>query len=120
MKLLSTSGAVLLPFASLVSAIQFKADDSGSIKSCSQQYAHGLMSYYEANATDLPKEQIGIFPEPHYWWEAGAVWGGLIEFTQFTGDQSYVKTIQQALTANYGPNNDVILPWKKAQEVSLR
>jgi hypothetical protein len=117
MKFLSTAGAVLLPFATFVSAIDFNAEDEASIKAATKQYAYGLMSYYKANATDLPKEKIGIFPDPHYWWEAGAAWGAMIEYSQFTDDQTYVKTLQQALVANYGPNNDIILPWKKAQEV---
>ena len=77
------------------------------------------MSFYVNNATDLPKEEIGIFPKPHYWWEAGAAWGGMIEYTQFTGDESYVKTLTQALAANYGPDNNIILPWRRDQQVSL-
>lgn len=120
MKLFSSAGAVLLPLASLARATDLRTDDEASVQSVSAQYAYGLMSYYKNNATNLPKEEIGFFPKPHYWWEAGAVWGGMIEYTKFTGDESYVKTVQQALTANYGPNNDILLPWKKDQEVSLR
>jgi hypothetical protein len=41
----------------------------------------------------------------------------MIEYSQFTGDSSNVLTITQALVANYGPNNDILLPWKKNQEV---
>ncbi|KAF2271584.1 uncharacterized protein EI97DRAFT_437692 [Westerdykella ornata] len=40
----------------------------------------------------------------------------MIEYTKFTGDTSYVKTLTRALVANYGPNNDILLPWKKDQE----
>ncbi|KAF1950883.1 hypothetical protein CC80DRAFT_218074 [Byssothecium circinans] len=112
----TTTGAVLLPLAAVVSAIDFNPNDDGSIKSCSQQYAHGLMSEYKYNATDLPKSKIGYFPKPHYWWESGAIWGGLIEFTQIFGDTSYVKTVQQALVANYGPKNDVIMDDKRDQQ----
>jgi len=77
------------------------------------------MTHYTNNATGLPKEEIGIFKKPHYWWEAGAAWGGLIEYTQLTGDGSYVKTLTQALEANYGPKNDIILPWRRDQQVCI-
>jgi mannan endo-1,6-alpha-mannosidase len=39
----------------------------------------------------------------------------MIEYSQFTGDDSHVKTLQQALTANYGPDNDFILSYRKGQ-----
>jgi mannan endo-1,6-alpha-mannosidase len=73
------------------------------------------MSLYKNNATNTPAEDIGIWPQPHYWWEGGAAWGGMIEYSQFTGDTSHVKTLQQALTANYGPDNDFILSYRKSQ-----
>jgi mannan endo-1,6-alpha-mannosidase len=75
------------------------------------------MSLYKNNGTNTAKEDIGTWPQPHYWWEGGASWGGMIEYTQFTGDDSHVKTLQQALTANYGPENDFILEHKKSQTV---
>lgn len=74
------------------------------------------MSSYKNNGSDIPDTEIGVFPKPHYWWFSGAVWGGLVEFTNIFDDKTYVKNIQQALVANYGPNKDIILPWKKDQE----
>ncbi|KAF2733443.1 hypothetical protein EJ04DRAFT_553369 [Polyplosphaeria fusca] len=109
-------GAALLPLASLVSGLEFKPDDESSILSVTSNYAFGVMSYYKNNATNLPKEEIGVFPKPHYWWEAGAAWGGLIEYSMFTGDESHVDTLTQALVANYGPKNDIILPWRRDEE----
>ncbi|KAF2001881.1 glycoside hydrolase family 76 protein [Amniculicola lignicola CBS 123094] len=116
MKFFFSIGAVLLPFAALVSGVELNADDEASIKEATAKYAHGLMSLYKNNATDTPETEIGIFPKPLYWWEAGAAWGAMVEYTQLTGDESYVGTLQQALVANYGPENDIILPWKKDQE----
>ncbi|KAF2178207.1 glycoside hydrolase family 76 protein [Zopfia rhizophila CBS 207.26] len=114
MKFFLSLGAVLLPLAT--QAIELNVDDESSIKSVAAKYAHGLMSYYKNNASDTPKEDVGIFPKPHYWWEAGAAWGGMIEYSQFTEDSSYVDTVTQALVANFGPNNDILLPWRKSQE----
>jgi rhamnogalacturonyl hydrolase YesR len=53
----------------------------------------------------------------YYWWEAGAAWGGMIEYTKSTGDDSYVKSLHKALVANYGPDKNLLLPWKKDQTV---
>ncbi|KAF2465508.1 uncharacterized protein BDR25DRAFT_306638 [Lindgomyces ingoldianus] len=116
MKFFLSYGAVLLPFTSFVSGIEFNPDDEASIRSVTAKYAAGLMSYYKNGAPGTPENDVGIFPKPHYWWEAGAAWGGLIEYTSFTGDKSYVNTLTQALVSNYGPNNDILLPWRKDQE----
>ncbi|KAF1833751.1 hypothetical protein BDW02DRAFT_526971 [Decorospora gaudefroyi] len=116
MKLFSTAGAVLLAsLAATAGGIKFDPEDEASMLSATKQYAYGLMSLYKNNETTTAKEDIGILPQPYYWWEAGAMWGSLVEFSQFTGDESHVKTIQQALTANYGPENDFILSYRKGQ-----
>lgn len=112
----ATLGAVLLPFFALTAGgVDFNPEDEASIKAAARTYAYGLMELYKNNATGTPTQDLGIWPQPHYWWEGGAAWGGLIEYTQFSGDESHVKTLQQALTANYGPDNDFILSYRKSQ-----
>ncbi|KAJ4989471.1 glycosyl hydrolase family 76 [Stagonosporopsis vannaccii] len=116
MKIFATVGAVLLPFiATTASAVELDPENEVSIKAAARTYAYGLMELYKNNATGIPKEDIGIWPQPLYWWQGGAAWGGVIEYSQFSGDASHVKTMQQALTANYGPNNDFILEYRKSQ-----
>ncbi|KAF3006480.1 hypothetical protein E8E13_004013 [Curvularia kusanoi] len=116
MKFYATLGAVLLPFiTSTANGIELDPENEASIKAAAQTYAYGLMDLYQGNATGTAVENIGIWPQPHYWWEGGAAWGGLIEYTQFSGDDSHVKTLQQALTSNYGPNNDFILSYRRSQ-----
>ena len=111
-------GAGLPLLASLVSAVDLDPDSDASIKAATRQYAFGLMSYYKGNESGLSKEDIGVFPKPpYYWWEAGAAWGGMIEYTRFTDDTSYVGTLHQALVTNYGPDNNILLDWKRDQEV---
>jgi mannan endo-1,6-alpha-mannosidase len=117
MRSFSTIGAVLLPLAAAVGAVELKVDDEASLKAAISQYANGLMSYYKANASGLPAEEVGYIPKPHYWWESGALWGSMVEYTNIVGDESYVKTIQQGLTANYGPENNFILDYKRDQTV---
>jgi mannan endo-1,6-alpha-mannosidase len=41
----------------------------------------------------------------------------MIEYSMFTGDNSHIKTLQQALTGNYGPANDFILDYRRGQTV---
>lgn len=60
---------------------------------------------------------MGLFPQPIYWYEAAAVWSGLVDYTQFTGDMQYVSTVQKALVAQVGPNNDYMPPNQTKSEV---
>lgn len=72
MKAFATLGAVLLPFiASTATGIELNPDDEASIKAAARTYAYGLMELYQGNATGTAIENIGIWPQPHYWWEGG-------------------------------------------------
>ncbi|CAE7179212.1 hypothetical protein CFE70_006030 [Pyrenophora teres f. teres 0-1] len=116
MKYFTTTGAVLLSvLTATAGGIKFDPEDEASILSATKQYATNLMSIYKGGAPNTAKEDVGIWPQPHYWWEGGAAWGGMIEYSQFTGDNSYIQVLQQALTANYGPANDFILSYRKSQ-----
>jgi mannan endo-1,6-alpha-mannosidase len=111
------AAVVLAAFLPLSFSIQFNPDDEGSIKDACSTYAKGLMSYYKNGAPNTASEKIGTFPSPdYYWWEAGAIWGGVIEYSTLIGDAAYDDTVVQALVANSGPNKDIILPWMKSQE----
>lgn len=72
MKVFATLGAVLLPFiASTATGIEFDPTDEASIKAAARTYAYGLMELYKGNATGTKIEDIGIWPQPYYWWEGG-------------------------------------------------
>jgi mannan endo-1,6-alpha-mannosidase len=71
-----------------------------------------MMTYYTGN-------QSGIYnipgllaqpPDGYYWWEAGAMWGSMIDYWHITGDDSYNPTITEALLFQTGPNNDYMPP----------
>lgn len=32
------------------------------------------MSWYSNNQSNAPATAVGTFPQPLYWWEAGAIW----------------------------------------------
>lgn len=68
------------------------------------------MSYYKNNASGTATTAVGTLPAPLYWWEAGAVWGGMIDYWAYTNDTSYNPTITQALLAQVGPDNNYMPP----------
>ncbi|KAH5025172.1 hypothetical protein HBI25_075620 [Parastagonospora nodorum] len=109
------TGAALLVLASTARAVDLDPESEESILAASKQYAAGLMALYQGGAEGTAIENVGIWPQPHYWWEGGAAWGGMIEYSMFTGDDSFTKTLQQALTANYGPANNFILDYRRSQ-----
>ncbi|KAK0247505.1 i-AAA protease yme1 [Friedmanniomyces endolithicus] len=83
---------------------------SASIRDASAMLAYDLMSYYQNNQSSTAVTAIGTLPAPLYWWEAGAVWGGMIDYWAYTNDTSYVHTVQQALLAQVGPKDDYMMP----------
>lgn len=61
------------------------------------------MKYYTGNETgDVP----GNLPQPYYWWEAGAVFGGLIDYYYYTGDDQYNDITSEALLFQAAPTED--------------
>ncbi|KAL2005198.1 hypothetical protein VTN00DRAFT_3048 [Thermoascus crustaceus] len=107
-----SSWATLLSAALLamqaVQAIQINLDDPDSIKKASKAVATEMMSYYTGmNPGDVP----GNLPAPYYWWEAGAMFGALIDYWFYTGDSTWNDITTQGMlwqaspTANFMPPN---------------
>lgn len=47
---------------------------------------------------------LGKFPyPPFFWWLSGAVWGGMVEYTEYTGDESYRNVTHEALVSQISP-----------------
>lgn len=67
-----------------------------------------MLTYYTGNQ---PGQTAGLLPGPYYWWEAGAMFGQLINYWQLTGDTQYNEIITQAMLhqigdkKNYMPDN---------------
>ncbi|KAI8956820.1 glycoside hydrolase family 76 protein [Daldinia sp. FL1419] len=81
--------------------VDFSSDSS--IKSAASTIAYGLVKYYTGNNTgDVP----GNLPDPYYWWEAGAMFGTLIDYAAFTGDKTYNDITFQALQHQVGDDAD--------------
>lgn len=54
---------------------------------------------------DRPGDVPGNLPDPYYWWECGAMFGGLIDYWYYTGDSQYNNITVQAMQHQIGDYN---------------
>ena len=101
-------GIALFLGLQMASALELNVDDASSIQRAASQVAHGLMNYYKGNESGyIP----GILPEPYFWWEAGAMFGSLIDYWRYTGDSTYNEIVSEAMlwqassTRDFMPRN---------------
>jgi mannan endo-1,6-alpha-mannosidase len=76
-----------------------------------------MMTYYKGN---LSGQTPGILPGPpstpailnagYFWWEAGAMWGSLMDYWYYTGDTTYNDVTIQGMLFQTGPNDDYLPP----------
>lgn len=64
----------------LAAAIQIDVNNTNSVKAASRTLAFGVQSWYHNNVSGTPATAVGTLPAPFYWWEAGAVWGGMVDY----------------------------------------
>jgi len=67
------------------------------------------MKYYTGNVTNTT-DTIAVLPAPLYWWEAGAMWGAMMDYFHLTNDPSYTEVTTQALLSQVGPLSDYMVP----------
>lgn len=62
-----------------------------------------MMTMYPGNKTGgIP----GLLGDPYYWWEAGAMFGALIDYWHYTGDTTYNPVSTEALLWQVGDDDD--------------
>ncbi|KAI5865583.1 glycoside hydrolase family 76 protein [Durotheca rogersii] len=89
--------------AGVTGAITVDFNDDRSIKDAASTVAFGLVKYYTGNNTgDVP----GNLPDPYFWWEAGAMFGTLIDYWFYTGDDTYNAITTQAMLHQTGEDRD--------------
>ncbi|KAL2054423.1 hypothetical protein ABVK25_005171 [Lepraria finkii] len=93
--------------ATVAQAIQLNVTDTDSIRTAASTIAYNMMTYYTGNFTG---NEPDLLPQPYYWWEAGAMWGGMVEYWHYTGDTSYNSVVAQAILAQKSPTNDFLMP----------
>lgn len=108
--MLTITLAALGALSTLANAIDLRVNSTASIRNASSTVAYGLMSWYHNNQSSTAETAVGTFPQPLYWWEAGAVWGGMIDYFAYTNDSSYNPTVTQALQAQVGPDDNYMPP----------
>lgn len=67
-----------------------------------------MMSYYTGNLTGN-EENVGLLPAPYYWWQAGAMWGTMVQYWFYTGDTSYNEVVAAAILSQASPTNDFMV-----------
>ena len=95
--------ALALAAAYQIEATTLNINGNPAIQGTAATLAQNLMGYY--NEAD-----VGVLPQPYYWWESGAMWGGLIDYWHYTGDASYNDAASKALLAQAGPTLDFMGP----------
>ncbi|KAI1209880.1 glycoside hydrolase family 76 protein [Annulohypoxylon truncatum] len=109
MHMKSVRAAALAAAATVTLPKDININDTSSIRSVASTLAWELMAWYSGNVTNTPTT-IAVFPEPYYWWEAGAAWGAMLDYSHYTGDSSYDDVISQALLSQVGPKFDFMVP----------
>lgn len=66
-----------------------------------------MMKYYSGNLTGGTP---GLLPGPYYWWEAGAMFGSMIDYWYYTGDATYNDVVTQAMLFQVGPDDNYMPP----------
>ena len=99
--------------APLALAIQISLDSEDSIKDAAKTIATDMMSFYDG---EEPGKTPGLLPggeacNPaipgvYCWWQAGAMFGGLINYWQYTGDDTWVGQTQRAIQHQRGADNN--------------
>ncbi|KAK2855592.1 hypothetical protein FQN49_005043 [Arthroderma sp. PD_2] len=104
----------LPPSQALLSDRHIQADPSppysiilDSIKTAAQTAAKGMTKYYSGHK---PGNVPGNLPDPYYWWETGAMFGGLIDYWFYTGDSQWNDMVTEGMLWQVGPEENFMPP----------
>ncbi|KAF2215156.1 glycoside hydrolase family 76 protein [Cercospora zeae-maydis SCOH1-5] len=89
-------------------AIELDLDDPNSIRDAAKIAAQGMMKWYSGNSA--PGGIPGLLPGPYYWWEAGAMFGAMVDYWYYTGDDTWNDITTQALQFQVGPGASYMPP----------
>ncbi|KAI1389302.1 glycoside hydrolase family 76 protein [Hypoxylon trugodes] len=94
--------------AVVLGALEVDLDSEDSIKAAAKEVAYDLMKYYHGNESgQIP----GVLPGPppagdYYWWQGGALWGTMMDYWHYTGDETYNDVTFEAMQFQVGENKD--------------
>ncbi|TAQ90271.1 hypothetical protein B7494_g1424 [Chlorociboria aeruginascens] len=114
-KMLRNLAALAAVNAPFTMALSLDVTNQTAIKQVASTVAYDLMKWYTGNITNT-STTIGVLPAPYYWWEAGALWGTMLDYYHLTGDPTYNEVTTQALESQVGPNFDYMLAAQQKDE----
>ncbi|KAI3395448.1 hypothetical protein diail_1311 [Diaporthe ilicicola] len=87
-------------------------DSRKSIEAAAALKAHDVMSFYHGHEPGKIPGVLSTGPEQndYIWWEAGAMWGTMIDYWRYTGDASYNDIVQSSLLFQAGPDRNYMPP----------
>ncbi|KAF3174321.1 hydrolase 76 protein [Orbilia oligospora] len=102
-------GWALVPtlLSTFCNAIELDVNDKDSIKAAAKIAAEGLVEYYHG---DEPGQIQGNLPQPYYWWECGAMFGALIDYWYYTGDDQFNQIVINGMLHQVGTGNAFMPP----------
>ncbi|SCU98572.1 LAFA_0G18844g1_1 [Lachancea sp. 'fantastica'] len=86
-----------------VRAIDLDTSSKDSICAATTLIQEGIMDYYAGTQVG---GSVGMFQAPYYWWEAGEVFGGMLENWYLCENNKYEQTLYNAMLAQAGPDYD--------------
>ena len=91
------------------SAIDLDPTNEDSVKSAAKDVAEVLWSMYATQDNKVISGIQGLLTyPPYYWWQAGAMFGQLIDYWYYTNDSSYNDMIRDGLIHQAGENWDFV------------
>lgn len=93
--------------AHLATTLELDLNDPNSIKNAAKSAAQGMMKWYTGDTMvgGIP----GLLPGPYYWWEAGAMFGAIIDYWYYTGDDTYNDRTMKAMQFQIGPEDNYMV-----------
>jgi 3-methylcrotonyl-CoA carboxylase beta subunit len=82
-----------------------------SIKDVSSKVAKQLVAQYavtDDKGTRILGGYPGILYPPYYWWQAGAMFGTLLDYWHYTGDDQYNGLVRDGLIHQFGERLDLV------------
>ncbi|KAG9234646.1 putative mannan endo-1,6-alpha-mannosidase DFG5 [Amylocarpus encephaloides] len=99
MRFLQSAAVCVLAGQGASAAVTADLSNPAGIKAAAKQVAKDLMSYYTGNN---PGDVAGNLPAPYYWWEAGAMFGTMVNYWYYTGDTTYNEITTAAILHQTG------------------
>ncbi|AMD20242.1 HDL502Cp [Eremothecium sinecaudum] len=103
----------LLLFVHLCGAINLDTSSKDSICAAADIIQTDIMNYYPGKEKG---GDVGVFAPPYYWWEAGLVFGGMLENWYLCDNTKYQQILHDSLVAQSGSKHD-FMPEERVWEL---